>query len=248
MVQHVILNNVAHRDLRVATNASAAYGDNVATAMIVPTEFGDVQREFPIFFRQEPGTENYSAIALLGLQKDENLFLGENGWQGGYVPGVIARGPFFIGFQEQVVEGKKQPVPVILVDMDHPRVNKTEGQPVFTADGSNTPYLNGVADLLNGIHRGFEVAKPMIDAFKAAGLIEPVKLEIKVNAEEQFNLTGLHTINREKLANLDASTLFGLHRAGYLQAAFLVVSSLSNVQRLIDLKNRRRTAQTATAS
>jgi hypothetical protein len=87
----------------------------------------------------------------------------------------------------------------------------------------------------------------MFEAFNAAGLIEPVKLEIKVNSEEQHNLTGLHTINRDKLAKLDADTLFGLHRAGYLQAAFLVVSSLSNVQRLIDLKNRRRN-QTATAS
>jgi type II secretory pathway component PulK len=74
-----------------------------------------------------------------------------------------------------------------------------------------------------------------------------VQLEIKVSSEEQYNLTGLHTIAREKLARLDADTLFKLHRAGYLQAAFLVISSLGNIQRLIDLKNRRR-RQTATAS
>ena len=56
----------------------------------------------------------------------------------------------------------------------------------------------------------------------AADLIEPVKLEIKVNSEEQYNLIGLHTISREKLANLDAETLLKLHRAGFLQGAFLV--------------------------
>jgi hypothetical protein len=37
MAQFVMLNNVAHKDLRVITRYSAEFGDNVATAMIVPT-------------------------------------------------------------------------------------------------------------------------------------------------------------------------------------------------------------------
>jgi hypothetical protein len=247
MAQNVLLNDVAHRDLRVRSHYSAELGDKVATAMIVPTEFAELQREYPIFFRKEPGSDDFTAIVLLGLQKDENLYLDEKGWHASYVPAVLARGPFFIGFQEQKVEGESRQVPVILIDLDHPRVSKTDGEALFKPDGSNSPYLDRMANILNAIGQGLEISKPMYEAFKAAGLIEPVKLEVKVNAEEQFNLTGLHTINREKLATLDADTLFGLHRAGYLQAAFLVVSSLTNVQRLIETKNRRRT-QTETAS
>jgi len=247
MAQNVLLNNVAHRDLRVRSHYSAEFGDNVATAMIVPTEFGELQREYPIFFRQEPGTENFTAIVLLGLQKDENLFLDQNGWNASYVPAVVARGPFFIGLQEQKVDGQSRQVPVILVDEHHPRVSKTDGEALFKPDGTNAPYLDRMANILNAIGQGMDLAQPMYQAFKAAGLIEPVKLEVKINAGEQFNLTGLHTINREKLATLDADALFGLHRAGYLQAAFLVVSSLTNVQRLIEMKNRR-SAQAAMAS
>jgi hypothetical protein len=247
MAQFVMLNNVAHKDLRVKTGYSAAFGDNVATAVIVPTEFAQVQREYPIFFRKDPDSGEYIAVVLLGLQKDENLFLDEKGWNADYVPGVIARGPFFIGVQQRQVDGKMTPVAVIHVDMDHPRVNKTEGEKLFGADGANSRYLDGIADLLNGVSRGMEISKPMFEAFKAADLIETVELEVKVNAEEQFHLTGLSTISREKLANLDADTLFRLHRAGYLQAAFLAVSSMPNVQRLIDLKNRRRN-QAAMAS
>jgi SapC len=248
MAQNVLLNDVAHRDLRVRSHYAAEFGDNVATAMIVPTEFGELQRDYPIFFRKEPGSDAFTAIVLLGLQKDENLYLDEKGWNASYVPAVVARGPFFIGLQEQQVEGKVRPVPVVLVDLDHPRVSKSEGEALFKPDGSNTPYLERMANILNAIGKGMDIAKPMYEAFQAAGLIEPVKLEVKVNAEEQFNLTGLHTINREKLATLDADTLFGLHRAGYLQAAFLVVSSLNNIQRLIDMKNRRRAPQAAMAS
>jgi hypothetical protein len=237
--KYVMLNNVAHKELRVITRYGKEFGDNVATAVVVPTEFADVQREYPIFFRKDPQSGAYSAMALLGLQQDENLYLGAKGWEADYVPGVVARGPFFIGFQRREVEGRVQSEPVVHVDLDSPRVSKTEGERVFNAQGGNTPYLERVAALLNAVNLGLEVSKPMFEAFIAADLIEPVQLEVKVNSEEQFNLTGMYTISREKLAALDADTLFKLHRAGYLQAAFLVISSMANVQRLIDLKNRR---------
>jgi hypothetical protein len=245
--QYVMLNNVAHKELRVITRYGKEFGDNVATAIVVPTEFADVQREYPIFFRKDPATGEYSALALMGLQQDENLYLGPKGWEADYIPGVVARGPFFIGYQRREVNGKVENAPVVHVDLDSPRVNKTEGEAVFTAQGTNTRYLDNIAALLNAVNLGLEVAKPMFEAFIAAELIEPVQLEVTVNSEEQFNLTGLYTISREKLASLDADTLFKLHRAGYLQAAFLVVSSMANVQRLIDLKNRRRN-QAAMAS
>jgi hypothetical protein len=247
MAQQVLLNNVAHKDLRVITRYSAEFGDNVATAMVVPTEFAYVQREYPIFFRKDAASGAHMSVVLLGLQKDENLFLDEKGWNADYVPGVIARGPFFIGFQQRQVDGKVDNAAVINVDLEHPRISKTEGEPLFQAQGGNTRYLDKIADLLNGIHQGLDLAKPMFEAFVAADLLEPVQLEIKVNSEEQYNLSGLLTISGEKLAKLDADTLFKLHRAGYLQAAFLVASSIGNVQRLIDLKNRRR-HQAAVAS
>jgi hypothetical protein len=247
MAQHVMLNNIAHKDLRVITRYSSEFGDNVATAMVVPTEYAHVQREYPIFFRKDPATGEFMSVVLLGLQKDENLYLDESGWNADYVPGVIARGPFFIGFQERDVKGKLEVNTVIHVDMEHPRISKSEGEALFLPEGGNTRYLDRIADLLNGINQGLQVSKPMFEAFTAAQLIEPVQLEVKVNAEEQYNLTGLHTISREKLRNLDADTLFKLHRAGFLQGAFLVASSVGNVQRLIDIKNRRR-RQTAVAS
>lgn len=245
MAQQVMLNNSAHKDLRVVTRYSAEFGDNVATAMIVPTEYAQAQREYAIFFRKDPATNEYMSVVLLGLQKDENLYLDEKGWNADYVPAVIARGPFYIGFQFGNAKGKPERNAVIHIDLEHPRVSKTEGEALFKPDGGNTRYLDAIADMLNGINNGLEITKPMFEAFQAAELIEPVTLEIKVNSEEQYNLTGLHTISRQKLAKLDADTLFKLHRAGYLQGAFLVLSSMNNVQRLIDIKNNRRQAAMA---
>lgn len=248
MTRHVMLNNIAHKDLRVITRHAAEFGDNVGTTMVVPTEFADVQREYPIFFRKDPTTGEFSSFALLGFSKDENLFLEDGVWKAAYVPAVLARGPFLIGFQERREGGDVQKEPVIHVDLDDPRISATEGEPVFLPQGGNSRYLDYIGGLLNGIRNGLEVSKAMFAAFAAANLIEPVKIEVKFNSEEQYDLHGMYTINQKKLADLDAETLHSLNRSGFLQGAFLVTSSLSNVQRLIEMKGRRRQRQAASAS
>ena len=190
MTRHVMLNNIAHKDLRVITRYGAEFGDNVGTMMVVPTEFADVQREYPIFFRKDPATGDFSSFALLGFSKDENLFLEDGVWKAAYVPGIIARGPFLIGFQERREGGDVQKEAVIHVDLDDPRISATEGEPVFLPQGGNSRYLDRVAGILNGIRTGLEVSKAMFAAFTAADLIEPVKIEVKFNSEEQYDLLG----------------------------------------------------------
>ena len=70
-----MLNNVAHKDLRVITRPSAEFGHRVASVITFPSEYGDVGREYPIFFRKDPTTSEFISVALLGLAQDENLFL-----------------------------------------------------------------------------------------------------------------------------------------------------------------------------
>jgi len=243
MPRHEMLNNITHKDLRVITRYGAEFGDAVGTVLTFPTEYGDVQREYPIFFRKDPQTGEFQSIALLGFQQDENLFLDENGWNAAYIPGIVARGPFLIGFQNQEIGGDMRREPVIHVDMDNPRISTTEGEPVFLPQGGNSRYLERISATLQGIHQGLAVSKAMFEAFNAMQLIEPVNVEIKFNDEELYNLRGLYTISEERLAQLDGDALFKLNRAGLLQGAFLVIASLNNVKKLIDMKHRRRRRQ-----
>ena len=243
-----MLNNIAHKDLRVITHHNARYGDNTGLVPTVPTEFADVQREYPIFFRQNRETGEYECVALLGFDKDENLFIEGDRWVANYIPGFAARGPFLIGFQEQQIEGERRREPVIHVNLDDPRISQTEGEPLFLPQGGNSPYLERIATILRGIHHGLEINKAMFAALNEAGLIRPLNVEVKLNAEEGVNLAGLHGIDEEKLAKLDADALLKLHRSGFLQAAYLVLSSMGNVPKLIALRQRRRMHATAASA
>jgi hypothetical protein len=248
MARHVLLNNVDHHDLRLLLRYGAEFGDNMATVLTFPTEYADVQREYPIFFRKDPATGEFQSLALLGFQEGENLFLEGGRWNAKYLPGIIARGPFLIGFQEQQVDGAMRTEPVIHVDLDHPRVSRTEGQPVFLPRGGNSPLLEHIAAVLRGIHQGLEVSKAMFAEFARLELIELVKLEVAVSESEKYALTGLHTINQEKLRTLDDESVLRLHRSGFLQAAHLVIASLGNVKSLMQVKQRRAASGADTAA
>jgi hypothetical protein len=237
MARNELLNNVTHKNLRVITRAGAQFGDNIGAVLTVPTEYGDIQREYPILFRKDPQGQLFS-VALLGFDTNENLFLEGDRWDAAYVPSVVARGPFLIGFQEREERGRVVREPVIHIDLDNPRVSQTEGEPIFLPLGGNAPYLNRITATLRKLAAGLDASKAMIEAFTAVDLIEPLNIEIDIDGQ-QYKLAGFHTINQEKLANLDAQNVYSLHRAGFLQAAFLIVNSEQNLQRLVERKRRR---------
>lgn len=240
MTRHVLLNNITHKDLKVVTRYSADYGDNVSGVVTFPTEYVDIQREYPILFRKDPTTHEFQSIALLGFEKNENLFLEEGGWNASYIPGIVTRGPFLIGFQEQEIDGDYRKEPVIHIDMDNPRLSETDGEPVFLQHGGNTAYLERVAATLNLIHQGMAMSKAMFRAFESLGLIETVAIEIVLNDSQTINLNGYYTISEEKLMELNGEALVTLNRSGFLRCAFLVAASLANVKKLIDIKNRKK--------
>lgn len=240
MARYELLNNVAHKDLRVITRFGREFGDEVGMVLAFPTEYGELQKEYPIFIRKESDGD-WQSVALLGFDREENLFLQDGRWNATYLPGVVAKGPFLIGFQEQRIEGELHQAPVIHVDLDHPRVSVSagDGEPVFLLHGGHSPYLERIVTVLRGIRDGVEAGKAMFAAFDALGLIQPLGLKVQLDDTHAVNLTGLYGIDRERLAALDAEALHGLHRAGYLEGAYLVLASTHNIRRLMAEKQRR---------
>ena len=239
MPRHELLNNVAHKDLRVILRFGQAAGDVAGTVPAFPTEFAELQREYPIFFHKDATSGEYSAVALLGFDRQENLFLRDGRWNAAYLPGYVARGPFLIGFQEQWVDGEARREPVIHVDLDDPAVNFSEGEAVFLPGGGQSPYLEQIIRILGGIRDGVEAGKVFYAALTAHGLIQPMTLDVRFDTEHSASLTGLYGIDRERLAALDAAGLHALHQQGFLEGIYLVLASMYNMRRLIAEKQHR---------
>lgn len=236
----VALNNVLHKDLKINTRYSAQLGNNVDCVLTYPTEFSQVQREYPILFQKHPETGKFQSIVLLGIEPGENLYLNGDQWSANYVPAIVTSNPFVIGFEDQSDSGGSDYEPVIYVNMDSPRVSEADGEMVFREFGGNTAYLEKVTRNLKALYHGLSISDRMFSLYTEMNLIEPVKLEFKLDNNKLYRLTGNYTINPERLAALDGDSLAVLNDAGILDCAFFVVASLDNVQKLIDIKNIRR--------
>jgi hypothetical protein len=239
MPRYEMLNNIAHRDLRVATDFGPEFGDAVGMVPAYPSEFAELQREYPIFLRKDAATGQWQSVVLLGFEQHENLFLQDGRWNASYLPGAAAKGPFLIGFQERRIDGALSQEAVMHVDLDHPRVNAMQGEPVFLPQGGNTPYLDHIAGVLRGIHDGHAFGAAMFAGLDAHALIQPITLDVQIEPQHRVNVSGLHAIDRDRLSELDGAALAELNRAGYLEGAYLMLASLHNMRRLIAEKQRR---------
>ena len=229
----VLLNNVDHHDLRVVLDRGPAFGDAVSQVVVLPTEFEQLQRDYAILFRRDPEGV-YRSIVLLGLEAGENLYLDGALWTARYIPALLQRGPFSIGVPRAGEEGEA----MIHVDPSHPRVSRDRGERVFLEHGGNTPYLDHIAGVLRAIYAGHERSAPMFAAFAACDLIEPVTIEIELADARRYAVPDCYTIAADRLAQLDGEALQRLHRDDFLRPAVWAQSSLGNIGRLTDAKNR----------
>ncbi|MHA6720650.1 SapC family protein [Sphingomonas sp. RS6] len=236
MTRHVALDNVAHQSLRVALRHGATFGDQVNQMVVLPTEFEEVQREFPILLRKTDAGE-MEALALLGLDRDENLFFDGERWTSRYIPALQQRGPFSIG-----LPGDDAPAdlgPTVHVDLDDPRVGDEAGELLFLPHGGAGRYLEHVSRVLSRLHAGIAMAQQLYPLLDRLGLIEPTTIEVMLNDEQRYKIEGFHILSRERLDGLTVGAIEQLHGMGGLAHAYWLAGSLGNVPALIERKNAR---------
>jgi hypothetical protein len=228
-----LLNNIEHKDLRVVTRHGSDYGDDVMAATTFPAEFRNLQTHYPIVF-SKTREGGFMPLALFGFKEKQNLFLtadgGEQHWDAHYVPLMIERQPFYIG---QSANGK-----VMQIDLDSPRVSRTEGALLFKEHGGNSEYLERVGSMLAAIDQGMMATPPFIAALQEFDLLESFVLDMELKDGAKHRFAGFHTVQEEKLAKLGGEALGKLHEKGYLQAIFMVVASIANFRALIERANR----------
>jgi hypothetical protein len=70
-------------------------------------------------------------------------------------------------------------------------------------------------------------------------LIESFSLKVELNNGTQNQLQGFYTINEDSLYALSSEVVSQLITTGYMQAAYMMIASMSNFRSLIERKNKR---------
>lgn len=239
MSKVIVLNNVDHKNLKVDTRPESTDINQVNRSLVHATEISELHKEFPLVFYKHHETEQLQLHAILGLEKDENLFIGKGGWNSRFVPALLARGPFSLGYKKTQEDGQPPTDPVICIDTDDPRVNTEQGEDVFLQFGGEAPYLEYVKKALQTIDSGIQFDKTLFTLVESMDLLEPVSIQIKLSNVEEINFSDYYTINQQKLSTLDSESLSKLNQYGVLSLLYFVLSSMGNFQQLIALKNAK---------
>ena len=234
MANHAVLDNISHKDIKIITKSGSTYGDNVSLTTAFISEFMQLQSWYPLFFRHNTAQDTYEPVVLLGVKPAQNLFLQQDSWQTGYIPLSMQRQPFLIGFQQQLNNGVPQQVPVVCIDLDHPRVSLTEGEAVFLPHGGNSPLLEHVSSVLQHIQQGHQANQAFSAMLTELNLLQSLTLELSYLGAVH-KLAGLFSINRQQLSQLNAAQLQQLHQHGYLEAIYLLLASQANISRMLTM-------------
>ena len=234
MATNVALDKDAHRDLKVDTRPSEAYGDNMGMIGVVPREFARLVGHYPIFLRRTPAGDAFECGVVLGFGNSENLFLTGDGWDALYVPLNIQRQPFAVFSRPE--DGNL----VVTIDMDSPRLTQEGGEALFLSDGAPSEYLQRVTGALNEMVQGARMGFEYTAKLEQLGLIEKVRVDLKFADSSEVKLDGLYSISREKLQALAGEHLAELRDLGYLEWIYIQLASLVHMNDLLARKNRQR--------
>src|SRR3982750_2643756 len=209
-----ILTSDQHRSVAVDTRARPEYGDVVNRALALSAEFNELHREYPLLLRKTDEAPGFVAHAILGFEKDENLFVEGDRWTSTFIPATLARGPFSVGYvraegEETTPAGSRREMKAemkVMIDDQHPRL-RADGQPVFLPLGGESPYLEGIKRVLQTVDAGLRVDRVLYRELVAMDLLEEVKIQISVFPELRYDFGGYHTIDQQKFAALDADPL-----------------------------------------
>jgi len=237
MANHVLLNSIEHKNLKINGERSEAMGDNVWYAQTFPMEFRSAQAHYPILFQKDSNTGQFMPVTLFGFQNEDNLFLKEGGWDATYIPLALQRLPFYIGQKNVENEGITEQERVITLDLDSPKVNTEQGIDLFLEYGGNSDYLEHMANVLESLHVGLQDNKDFVEALTTCELLESVTLDIELNDGSKNQLIGFYAINEDNLNKLSPDNLTRLHNAGFLQAIYMVIASQVNIHDLVARKN-----------
>jgi hypothetical protein len=234
------LSRELHGKKRLKPVTAFDFARNMAVVRILAGESAQVALNFPIVFISE--NNMFAPFALLGLGKDENLFVSDEGqWLATYIPALLRRFPFFMG--------KASDSDNLNLLMEDAFLSDSEGEPLFGPDegepkGPVARAIQLLTEIANQDVRTTALTKVFVDN----GLIEPLPLQVTRGGASSVNLTGINIINETKFNSLPDEKFLEFRRNGALGLAYAHFLSMGQLARLRGLATGKMNKAAAKAS
>ena len=194
-------------------------------------EFGAACRDYPLLFLHR-GTDKFSAVAALGMQPRQNLFmLSDGAWDRRvYLPAYVRRYPFCMS--GVTLDGEERRERVVCVESGAIQGN---GEALYDKTGGPLPHWKTLERLIFDFESDLLRSDEMCDLLQDLDLLEPFTMKAEVDGFT-LQLEGMYRVSQEKLESSPDAALRSLFDAGAMDRIYAHLLSLDNFRRLL---NRR---------
>lgn len=226
------LTSTQHIKLRVTNNSQVSFAATQHLLNIRVAEVGQSICSMPVFLTKDPQQGLWRLSAVTSFTAGQNLLVNKNQWLAPYQPTSIQTYPFYL---MNSPEGNN--AYTIGIDETNPVFSQEQGTALFEGAGKASPYLGRIktlleADIQNDINT-FQFGR-LLDEL---GLCKAINLLVRYEDESTQKITGLTTIDEDKLHSLSAENLMLLNKKGYLTAIHGLLISLLQLNALIQKNN-----------
>jgi len=234
MSELVELSSTQHQGLKVRVNCGVEAAAIQQTVKLRVNEVGQAAGNFPIFFTRGAQDGALVLSALTSFESKQNMFVKDRQWQSTYQPSAIKTFPFFL-MRSQSDEKSY----TIGIDEKNQVFSKEHGELLFEENGKASMQLSRAkvlleADIQNDINT-FQFGKKL----EQLALLKSIDLVVQYQDGTNQSITGLITIDEDKINTLSAEQLHGLNQQGYLVQIHALLISIYQLNSIIQKQNSR---------
>lgn len=231
------LNNQTHKNVHIlrSTDVSELSKQNILP--LVLAEFPNAALEYPICFIKYSDSGDYQVVALMGIEKEENLFVNGSAWEGSYMPARYTHSPFGL-----VKNPDDHTQFGIAIDAEHRLISDSEGEALFNEDGTETEFLQKQKEAMSAYLEQEQLTKLFIKELDEAGLLVTRSVGLNIG-EKKMSVDGIAMVDEEKLKELSDETFLKFRKNGMLPSIYTQMISMRQMNNLMKRKAERLKAE-----
>jgi hypothetical protein len=205
--------------------------ESLAALPLSFAEFAAACRDYPIAFITTDSGASFIAMAVFGLEREQNLFMRpDHTWDPAvYLPAYVRRYPFCM--TRVLVNGEEQAERVACVEK---QAVSDKGTALHDEKGEPLPVWDETRKLLFEFEADLARTEQMCSTLTSLGLLEAFSVQAVPTGGTPLALTGLHRVSEQKLNELPGDKLRELAQSGILSRIYSHLISLGNFSRLLD--------------
>ncbi|WOT05036.1 SapC family protein [Shewanella youngdeokensis] len=229
----VELSPEQHKHLNVVPNSGAKHVAQQNLINLRVTEVAKAACCMPIFFVRDNHSGNWVLTGFTSFVQGQNLLVRDDQWRALYTPTALQTHPFYL------MQSPKDPQQYTIgLDPESSALTTEPGETMFDEHGKASLYLSNIKTLietdLNNDMLTHKFSQKVVDL----GLLKAVNIAVNHQHNASQSLNGLFTINEEKLQQLPSDSLKELSKLGYLSPLYAMLTSLYQLNALIQYHNQ----------